>query len=100
MSINCLINCLINWLILRYFEGGLSSVYFWDLEQGFGAVILIKKQAEGLSVKGCWDSIHIVECKVSLLYSDLFVLFYCLDSKQQVGKVQVDQHYNSMASNG
>ncbi|KAI6183690.1 F-actin-capping protein subunit beta [Aphelenchoides bicaudatus] len=46
-----------------YFEGGLSSVYFWDHEQGFNAAILIKKQAEGLSVKGCWDSIHILECK-------------------------------------
>ena len=26
-----------------YFEGGYSSVYFWDLEQGFAATILIKK---------------------------------------------------------
>ena len=26
-----------------YFEGGISSVYLWDLEKGFAAVILIKK---------------------------------------------------------
>ncbi|CAF1571006.1 unnamed protein product, partial [Adineta steineri] len=26
-----------------YFEGGVSSVYFWDLENGFAGVILIKK---------------------------------------------------------
>jgi capping protein beta len=58
-----------------YFEGGLSSVYFWDMDSGFGAVILIKKQAEGLSVKGCWDSIHIIECKVSfeIVFSQLIV---------------------------
>ncbi|KAI6197280.1 F-actin-capping protein subunit beta [Aphelenchoides besseyi] len=47
-----------------YFEGGISSVYFWELEQqNFAGVILIKKQADGLAVKGCWDSIHVVECK-------------------------------------
>ena len=28
-----------------YFEGGISSVYLWDLEKGFAAVILIKKGA-------------------------------------------------------
>jgi len=26
-----------------YFEGGVSSVYLWDLDQGFAGVILIKK---------------------------------------------------------
>lgn len=26
-----------------YFEGGISSVYMWDLEPGFAAVVLIKK---------------------------------------------------------
>jgi capping protein (actin filament) muscle Z-line, beta len=26
-----------------YFEGGVSSVYMWDLEKGFAAVVLIKK---------------------------------------------------------
>ncbi|KAI6172359.1 F-actin-capping protein subunit beta [Aphelenchoides besseyi] len=47
-----------------YFEGGISSVYFWELEHpNFAGVILIKKQADGLAVKGCWDSIHVVECK-------------------------------------
>jgi len=28
-----------------YFEGGVSSVYCWDLEDGFAACILIKKNA-------------------------------------------------------
>ena len=26
-----------------YFEGGLSSVYLWDLDDGFAGVILFKK---------------------------------------------------------
>lgn len=30
-----------------YFEGGISSAYFWDLEKGFAAVILIKKGTAG-----------------------------------------------------
>ena len=27
----------------RYYEGGVSSVYFWDLDDGFAGVILLKK---------------------------------------------------------
>jgi len=44
-------------------EGGVSSVYLWDLEHGFAGVILIKKAGDGDSrkIKGCWDSIHVVE---------------------------------------
>lgn len=45
-----------------YFEGGVSSVYFWDLDHGFAGVILIKKAGDGSQmIKGCWDSIHVVE---------------------------------------
>ena len=45
-----------------YFEGGVSSVYLWDLETGFAGVILIKKAGDGSKkMKGCWDSIHVVE---------------------------------------
>ena len=45
-----------------YFEGGVSSVYFWDLENGFAGVVLIKKVGDGSKkIKGCWDSIHVVE---------------------------------------
>jgi hypothetical protein len=28
-----------------YYEGGISSVYLWDLDKGFAAVVLIKKGA-------------------------------------------------------
>jgi len=48
-----------------YFEGGVSSVYCWDLEDGFAACILIKKTQDqskkGQPMKGTWDSIHVVE---------------------------------------
>uniref|UniRef100_A0A146KRJ6 F-actin-capping protein subunit beta n=1 Tax=Lygus hesperus TaxID=30085 RepID=A0A146KRJ6_LYGHE len=46
-----------------YFEGGVSSVYLWDLEiNGFAGAILIKKAGDGSKkIKGCWDSIHVVE---------------------------------------
>jgi capping protein beta len=47
-----------------YFDGGHSSVYFWDLEgSGFAACFLIKKVTEGGdTVKmGSWDGIHVIE---------------------------------------
>jgi len=45
-----------------YFEGGVSSVYLWDLNHGFAGVILIKKAGDGSQkIKGCWDSIHVIE---------------------------------------
>ncbi|KAI8813391.1 F-actin-capping protein subunit beta [Cladochytrium replicatum] len=44
-----------------YYEGGVSSVYMWDLDDGFACVILIKKTSpDGV---GMWDSIHVVEVK-------------------------------------
>jgi len=47
-----------------YFEGGVSSAYLWDLDHGFAGVVLIKKIGDGSKqVKGCWDSIHVVEVK-------------------------------------
>jgi len=52
-----------------YYEGGVSSVYCWDLDPGFAAVILIKKTQDhskkGQPMKGTWDSIHVVEVQDS-----------------------------------
>ena len=37
-------------------------MYLWDLDHGFAGVVLFKKSGDGNStVKGCWDSIHVVE---------------------------------------
>lgn len=48
-----------------YFEGGISSVYAWDLDDGFACCVLIKKSQDqskkGQPMKGTWDSIHVVE---------------------------------------
>jgi len=45
-----------------YYEGGISSVYFWNLDDGFAGVVLLKKVATpaGKS-EGAWDSIHVFE---------------------------------------
>ena len=44
-----------------YFESGICSVYLWDLDHGFAGVVLIKKAGDTERIKGCWDSIHVVE---------------------------------------
>ncbi|KAL3102180.1 hypothetical protein niasHS_003589 [Heterodera schachtii] len=49
-----------------YFEGGVSSVYLWDIDNGFAGVVLLKKETDNSlsgrqGVKGCWDSIHVLE---------------------------------------
>ena len=49
----------------RYYEGGVSSVYLWDLEDGgFAGVVLLKKSMTPSSPSepaGSWDSIHVFE---------------------------------------
>lgn len=71
----------------RYYEGGTSSVYFWDLDDGFAGVVLLKKSTccillgtydcrpnekrsltatRGIATpkgkgEGEWDSIHVFE---------------------------------------
>jgi len=48
-----------------YFEGGVSSVYCWDLDDGFAACVLLKRNQDqskkGRPMKGAWDSIHVIE---------------------------------------
>ncbi|KAF3920829.1 hypothetical protein ABW21_db0200201 [Orbilia brochopaga] len=45
-----------------YYEGGVSSVYFWNLDDGFAGVVLLKKSSTATSKNtGTWDSIHVFE---------------------------------------
>ncbi|KAL2915245.1 F-actin-capping protein subunit beta [Polyrhizophydium stewartii] len=45
-----------------YYGGGVSSVYMWDLDDGFAGVVLIKKIVdEPGKDAGTWDSIHVLE---------------------------------------
>jgi len=63
----------------RYFEGGISSVYLWDLDHGFAGVVLIKKAGDGSQmIKGCWDSIHVVEVQVQTNFLIPFSVTCCL----------------------
>lgn len=31
------------WVTFRYYEGGASSVYLWDIDDDFAGVVLFKK---------------------------------------------------------
>lgn len=50
-----------------YYEGGVSSVYLWDLDEGFAGAFLIRKELEDGpgADRGVWDSIHILEVRES-----------------------------------
>jgi capping protein beta len=64
----------------RYFEGGISSVFLWDMDDGFAGCVLLKKGvlymfAYSLSLltqpavsptsssSGSWDSIHVFDAQ-------------------------------------
>ena len=47
---------------LYYEQGGVGSVYFWDLDDGFAGVVLLKKTVSPRSKSSAgWDSIHVFE---------------------------------------
>mmetsp|Transcript_24262 Transcript_24262/g.50595 ORF Transcript_24262/g.50595 Transcript_24262/m.50595 type:complete len:284 (-) Transcript_24262:7-858(-) len=55
-----------------YYEGGVSSVYLWDLDEedptsGWAGCFLIQKDVKGDKhvSNGSWNSIHVVECNTS-----------------------------------
>lgn len=77
-----------------YFEGGTSSVYMWELETGFAAVILVKKVSDSSNrMKGAWDSIHVLEIQESKKSAHYkltsTVMLYMLTSKPQTGEVNL-----------
>ncbi|GAA5993093.1 hypothetical protein JCM11641_003024, partial [Rhodosporidiobolus odoratus] len=44
-----------------YYEGGVSSVYLWDVDDGFAGVVLIKKTSDAGASTSSWDSVHVFE---------------------------------------
>ncbi|GEM10936.1 WASH complex, F-actin capping protein, beta subunit [Rhodotorula toruloides] len=44
-----------------YYEGGVSSVYLWDTDDGFAGVVLIKKTNDAGASTTSWDSVHVFE---------------------------------------
>ncbi|KAF2187700.1 F-actin capping protein, beta subunit [Zopfia rhizophila CBS 207.26] len=47
-----------------YFEGGISSVYLWDMDDGFAGCVLLKKAVSPTpKSSGSWDSIHVFDAQ-------------------------------------
>jgi len=47
-----------------YFEGGISSVYLWDMDDGFAGCVLLKKAVSpSPKSNGSWDSIHVFDAQ-------------------------------------
>ena len=68
-----------------YYEGGISSVYLWDVDDGFAGCVLLKKTvAPSSKSSGAWDSIHVFEA---------------LD-RPRAGALQADEHGNPKSWNG
>ncbi|KAF9208135.1 hypothetical protein BGZ49_009688 [Haplosporangium sp. Z 27] len=77
-----------------YFEGGVSSAYFWDLEPSFAGVVLIKKVGDGSRrMKGAWDSIHVFEVQErgrSAHYQlTSTVMLYMVTNKPELGHMNL-----------
>uniref|UniRef100_A0A7S4UMP0 F-actin-capping protein subunit beta n=1 Tax=Alexandrium monilatum TaxID=311494 RepID=A0A7S4UMP0_9DINO len=80
-----------------YYEGGVSSVYLWELDEGFAGAFLIRKEladAPGVS-KGSWDSVHVLEIR-ELPNSNYVeyklstsVLLHLESSEQQSGETEL-----------
>ncbi|KAJ3299295.1 hypothetical protein HK104_009414 [Borealophlyctis nickersoniae] len=77
-----------------YFEGGVSSVYMWELEDQFAAAVMIKKvNDETAKVKGSWDSIHVFEVhdKGRSAHYKLTstIMLYMVTSNQKLGSMNL-----------
>ncbi|KAJ1969476.1 F-actin-capping protein subunit beta [Dispira parvispora] len=78
----------------QYFEGGVSSVYFWDLDDGFAGAILIKKVNDSTKLmKGAWDSIHVIEVIEKGRYAQYkltsTVMLYTITSREELGSMNL-----------
>eukprot|EP00435_Cladocopium_sp_Y103_P017407 s528_g4.t1 len=54
--------------VYRNGPGSVSSVYLWDLEEGYAGAFLIRKELPkifGDGKSGVWDAVHIVEVRDS-----------------------------------
>ncbi|KAJ1978938.1 F-actin-capping protein subunit beta [Dimargaris xerosporica] len=77
-----------------YFEGGVSSVYLWDLDDGFAGAILIKKVNDSAKLmKGAWDSIHVVEVceksRVTQYKLTSTVMLYTITTRDDLGTMNL-----------
>lgn len=52
-------------ILRRYYEGGVSSVYFWDLDDGFAGVVLLKKSMlfySSFFIHNAWGDARALTC--------------------------------------
>lgn len=71
LEVNC--NDAFSKYLDMYYDGGVSSVYFWQLDNHIAAAILFKKAGNNTNTpqhrrhtnntQGSWDSIHVLEIK-------------------------------------
>lgn len=80
----------------QYYEGGISSVYMWEPDEGegFAACFLIKKDGSqtgqgrrGFLQQGVWDAIHVVEVGAE----DEGTTHYCLTSTVMLSMTTSDK---------
>ncbi|KAI9031656.1 F-actin-capping protein subunit beta [Phycomyces nitens] len=77
-----------------YYEGGVSSVYTFDIDDKFAVVVLIKKVGDGVKrIKGAWDSIHVFEVQERGRNAHYkltsTIMLYMLTSSQELGTMNL-----------
>jgi capping protein beta len=76
-----------------YYEGGVSSAYFWDggnNQDGFAGAVLFKKEGDGgRKTKGAWDSIHVFRAsergRNAQYKLTSTVMLYTITTKPEIG---------------
>lgn len=94
-----------------YFEGGISSVYLWDQDEGIAGAALFKKHSEQKAAgndSANWDSIHVFEIEPNGRRSATYrltstVMLDLQDSNSKIGKLDLAgsitrQHERNMAT--
>ena len=76
-----------------YYEGGLSSVYLWDLDDGFAGVVLLKKTIQASKSENGWDSIHVFEAldrgRISTYKLTSTIILNITSESAQSGKIDL-----------
>ncbi|CAG8433798.1 11380_t:CDS:10 [Diversispora eburnea] len=77
-----------------YYEGGVSSAYFWDETDGFSGAVLFKKVGDGVrKMKGAWDSIHVFKAnergRMAHYKLTSTVMLYTITGKPELGHMNL-----------
>uniref|UniRef100_A0A0D6QRR9 F-actin-capping protein subunit beta n=1 Tax=Araucaria cunninghamii TaxID=56994 RepID=A0A0D6QRR9_ARACU len=89
----------------QYYEGGISSVYLWEPDEGdgFAACFLIKKDGSqtgqgrrGFLQQGVWDAIHVIEVGIQ----DEGTAHYCLTSTVMLSMTTNDKSSGTFGLSG